>query len=103
MICPLHSGENVGVPTAMARARSTAPFALRKPAPSVSGSYRGYTCAVYCRIALTWLGVNDGLACSINATVPLTTGAAMLVPLWLKYGRYVVGTVPSSKYGDWVV
>ena len=31
-------------------------------------------------------GVSDGLACSISATVPLTTGAAMLVPVRLRYG-----------------
>ena len=31
-------------------------------------------------------GVSDGFACSISATVPLTTGAAMLVPVRLRYG-----------------
>jgi hypothetical protein len=35
---------------------------------------------VYCRIAFTRFGVSDGFASSISATVPLTTGAAMLVP-----------------------
>jgi hypothetical protein len=36
---------------------------------------------VYCRIAFTAFGVSLGLACSISATVPETTGAAMLVPV----------------------
>src|SRR3954470_5864291 len=36
----------------------------------------------------------------MSATVPLTTGVAMLVPLRLRYGRYVVDTVPGSRYGD---
>ena len=31
-------------------------------------------------------GVRVGLACSISATVPATTGAAMLVPLSVRYG-----------------
>src|SRR5262245_27201830 len=84
IIRPLQSGENRGMPAAMSRARSTAPFAFRNPAPSVSGSWRGYTCAVNCRIAFTAVGVSDGFACSISATVPLTTGAAKLVPLRLK-------------------
>jgi hypothetical protein len=38
----------------------------------------------------------------MSATVPVTTGAAMLDPLRLKYGRYVVGTVPASKYAPLV-
>src|SRR6266516_4094767 len=49
-------------------------------------------------MAFTRLGVSVGLACSINATVPVTTGAAMLVPLRLRYGRYGVGTVPLRRY-----
>ena len=55
-----------------------------------------------CRIAFTSFGVRSGFACSINATVPATTGVAMLVPLRLKYGRYDVETVPGSRYGDMV-
>jgi hypothetical protein len=62
--------------------------------------YPGYSCAVYCRMALTWFGVRPGLAWSINATVPATTGAAMLVPLRLRYGRYGVGTDPARSYAD---
>ena len=41
----------------------------------------GAVLAVYCRMALTAFGVSAGFACSINATVPLTAGAAMLVPV----------------------
>jgi hypothetical protein len=40
--------------------------------------------AVYCRMALTALGVSAGLASIISATVPATTGAAMLVPVRLR-------------------
>ena len=58
---------------------------------------------MYSRIALTAFGVSAGLAWIISATVPLTTGAAALVPLRLKYGKYDVATVPPSKYGDLVV
>src|SRR5579859_5728558 len=46
-------------------------------------------------IAFTRFGVSFGLACSISATVPATTGDAMLVPDRLRYG--VVGGVPPSK------
>ena len=41
---------------------------------------------MYCRIALIRFGVSFGFAWSISATVPLTTGAAMLVPLSTMYG-----------------
>src|SRR5262249_55685292 len=44
------------------RARSTAPFVFRKPAPCVRKSYPGYTCAVYSRMPFTRLGVSDGFA-----------------------------------------
>ena len=54
-------------------------------------------CAVYIRIAFTAFGVSDGLACSINATVPETTGAAMLVPDRLRYGVNPVGTEPERR------
>ena len=37
-------------------------------------------CAEYCSMALISGGVRPGLACSINATVPATTGAAIEVP-----------------------
>src|SRR3954466_7680033 len=69
------------------------------PAPCVRGPQPGTTCVVYCRIALTALRVSDGFACSINATVPLTTGVAMLVPLRLRYGRKDVETVPVRRNG----
>jgi len=38
IICRLQSGEPVRMPVARSRARLTAPFALTKPAPCVSGS-----------------------------------------------------------------
>src|SRR3982751_5679723 len=79
-------------------ASSTAPRAFRKPAPCVNASYPGYGCAVYCRMALTALGVSAGFAWSINATVAATTGADMLVPLRLRYGKYEVGTVPAISF-----
>ena len=41
---------------------------------------------MYCRIALTRFGVRFGFAWNISATVPVTTGAAMLVPLSVRYG-----------------
>jgi len=55
---------------------------------------------VYCRIAFTAFGVSDGFAWSIRATVPVTTGDAMLVPERLKYGGYDVGTVPPRRYAE---
>ncbi len=64
-------------------ARRTAPRAFSIPAPWTSRLVLLRTCAVYCRIALTAFGVSFGFASSINATVPATTGAAMLVPLRL--------------------
>ena len=42
-------------------------------------------------------GVSVGFACSISATVPATTGAAMLVPLRLRYGLYGVEMRPSRS------
>src|SRR5918994_5385445 len=51
-------------------------------------------------MAFTALGVNAGFAWSINATVPVTTGADMLVPLRLKYGRYGVSIVPLRSISD---
>ena len=41
--------------------------------------------AVFMRRALTWSGVRPGCLCKSTATAPLTIGAAMLVPLSLKY------------------
>src|SRR6516165_3712180 len=72
-------------------------MALRKPAPSVNESYPGYDCAVYCRMALMAFGVRVGFACSIAAMVPLTTGAAMLVPLRLRYGNAGAATDPGRS------
>jgi hypothetical protein len=43
-------------------------------------------------------GVSDGFACIINATDPVTTGAAMLVPLKLRYGLYEVERDPLNRY-----
>ena len=36
--------------------------------------------AEICSWARIWAGVNDGCAASINATVPVTSGAEKLVP-----------------------
>ncbi len=41
---------------------------------------------MYWRIPFTMFGVSAGFACIISATVPATTGAAMLVPLSVRYG-----------------
>ena len=67
------------------RASSTAPRVFRNPAPWVSESY-AYFCAVYSMMALTRFGVSFGFAWIINAAVPATMGAAMLVPVRLRYG-----------------
>src|SRR2546423_10261096 len=49
-------------------------------------------------MAFTRFGVRFGLACSINATVPVTTGAAMLVPGIDMYGvKSVVGQTPRQE------
>ena len=50
-------------------------------------------------MALTRFGVSKGFACSISATVPLTTGAAMLVPDSVRYGLYVVADRPVEQSG----
>ena len=52
---------------------------------------------------MTAFGVNEPLACNIRATVPVTTGAAMLVPVRLRYGMYEVEPLPFNRYGDLVV
>ena len=52
-------------------------------------------------MALTALGLNAGFAWTINATVPATTGAAMLVPFRLRYGKYEVSTVPLRRYAEY--
>src|SRR6185436_5545249 len=51
-------------------------------------------------MAFTALGVSAGFACSINATVPATTGVAILVPLRLRYGNAGLDTVPLNRYAD---
>ena len=62
-------------------ARRTAPSTFNKPAPCCSRFAPASGCAEYCSIALISGGVRPGFACSINATVPDTTGAAIDVPL----------------------
>src|SRR3954467_12269948 len=42
--------------------------------------------AVFISRAFTWSGVNVGCCCKTSATAPLTTPAAILVPLRTKYG-----------------
>ncbi len=91
MMCLLHSRLIGSVDARRARARRTARGAPRRarsgsPRPAQRVRSPGYACAVYCRIAFTRFGVSVGFACSISATVPVTTGAAMLVPLRLRYG-----------------
>ena len=41
---------------------------------------------MYCRIAFTAFGVSDGIRLQHQRDVPVTTGAAMLVPLSARYG-----------------
>ena|SRR5437773_7033176 len=84
-------------PDAIVCASSTAPRAFRNPAPSVSALYSVLVSAVYSRTALTRFGVSVGFACSIRAMVPVTTGAAMLVPLNDRYGSVAVGNVPHRR------
>ena len=48
-------------------------------------------------MAFTAFGVSCGFAWSISATVPVTTGAATLVPLRLMYGLYQSdGLLPAT-------
>src|SRR5690349_17163309 len=54
-------------------------------------------------MAFARFGVSFGFACIIRATVPATTGAAMLVPVRLRYGRAVKLSNPPSRYADLVV
>src|ERR1700686_3914463 len=55
--------------------------------------------AVFIKVALTWSGVSAGLFCNSNATAPLTTGVAMLVPLNTKYiGVPLDGATSYSGY-----
>ena len=63
-----------------ARAMATAPSMLIRPAPCCSRLAPGSGWALYCRMALISGGVSPGLACSISATAPDTTGAAIDVP-----------------------
>jgi len=63
------------------RAIATAPGTFNRPAPCCSRLAFPSGWAVYCRMALISGGVRPGFACSINATVPLTAGAAIDVPL----------------------
>src|SRR4029450_3508899 len=53
-------------------------------------------------MALTMFGVRDGFACSINATVPATTGDAMLVPVRLRYGFSPHSSEPVRRYAAFV-
>ena len=46
--------------------------------------------------ALTAFGVSVGFACSINATTPVTAGAAMLVPLSVRYAPAPRGPTPET-------
>ena len=79
LIVPALIAEAMSVRSAWDSA--TAPLRLSRPAPCCSRLAPGIGCAVYCRIALTSGGVRPGLACSISATAPATTGAEIEVPL----------------------
>ena len=65
----------------IARAMRTAPSMLSMPAPCSTRLAPARGWALYCRMALISGGVSPGLACSISATAPLTTGADTEVPL----------------------
>ncbi len=90
-LAPASSIESPGrmVPASMTRFRSVrsalasaiAPCTLSSPVPCCSRLLPGIGVAVYWRIALTSGGVRPGLASSIRATAPATTGAATEVPL----------------------
>src|SRR6476619_1894352 len=75
-----------GASGAMFAASRTAPSPFRPPAPCDSGSAFRSGSAVYSRIALMAFG-GSGASCDwrfasiINATTPVVTAAAMLVPL----------------------
>ena len=92
---PESSGTSVA--PANARASSTAPRALRNPAPWVRWLYPARASAVYSRMALTAFGVRAALASSISAMAPVTTGAAMLVPVRLRYGSLPVCAEPQRR------
>ena len=79
-------GDGTGRVGSIFAAISRAPGTFRQPAPCVSREspgerprLRGDAEAI--RIALTAFGVSAGFSWSTSATAPLTTGAAMLVPL----------------------
>src|SRR6516164_1450850 len=76
----------------MAAASAMAPAAFTAPAPWVSVSAFATRIAVYCKMALTACGGSCApgwlvrLASNMAATIPLTTGADMLVPLRRRNG-----------------
>jgi hypothetical protein len=82
-----------GIAVSMARASTSAPCALIAPVPCVSGSYTVPPSspsgrAVYCSTAFNAFGVSparpaltERLASSTSDETPVTTAAAMLVPL----------------------
>ena len=65
-------------------ARRTAPLRVQEAGALESTFSAWCDSAVNCRIAFTAFGVSFGFASSINATVPATTGVAMIVPLRLR-------------------
>src|SRR5437867_13253646 len=73
----------------------TAPSALTSPAPCSKTEKFGRVWAVYIRIPLISEGVSAGFACSIRATMPVTTGAAIDVPFRYMYALLVE---PSSRW-----
>ena len=79
-----------------ALASTTAPSTLSKPAPCCSRLALASGWAEYCKMALTSGGVSPGLACSINATVPATAGAAIEVPLSIIWVSLKTLVMPSG-------
>src|SRR5882672_912017 len=96
--------EPTGCEVSIARARSMAPAAFTSPAPCVRWSTPGSAIAEYSSIAFTSFALSGGCgprplplcASSTSATTPLTTPAAMLVPLRYRVVR------PLAAY-PWLV
>jgi hypothetical protein len=62
-------------------APKAAAWASTVPAPTASGSWEAAPLAVAVRANFARSGLREGLACSIGATAPETTPAAIEVPL----------------------
>ena len=102
--CETIAADDSGSAGLTAVASWTAPGRLTLPAPWVNASTFSIGIAVNCSIALMAFGVRgvDGQATSwasiMDATTPLTTPAAMLVPLSLSSASPEYGGSCSSGY-----